>query len=85
MSFFESEYFPTSSNDEVGNGGGESSTYPITDTLLEADNVLGSSASGDSHGNLMDEGDLFPDGHGRALQPWVPGHLQFQSQVRYTK
>ena len=57
MSFFESEYFPTSSNDEVGNGGGESSTYLMTDTLLDADNVLGSSDSDGGHGDL-DEGDL---------------------------
>ena len=54
MSFFESEYFLTSSNDEVGNGGEESSTYPITDSLLES----GGDGCGVSRGDLMEEGDL---------------------------
>ena len=48
MSFFESEYFLNSSNDEVGNEGEDDRTYPITDTLPEVDNTLSVSISGDN-------------------------------------
>ena len=59
MSFFESEYFLNSSNDEVSNEGEDRSTYPINDTLPEADNTLASCSSGGDSSDLAEENDAF--------------------------